>query len=50
MKFYKSLLAFLLLSKIIFSQELVGNVYDKISPVSFANVMIEYDGGSFKLY
>jgi outer membrane receptor for ferrienterochelin and colicins len=46
MKFYKSLLAFLLLSKIIFSQELVGNVYDKISPVSFANVMIEFDGES----
>ena len=46
MKFYKSLFAFLLLSKIIFSQELVGNVYDKISPVSFANVKIEYDGKS----
>ena len=46
MKFYKSLFALLLLSKIIFSQELVGNVYDKISPISFANVMIEYDGES----
>ena len=46
MKILTSFFTFLLVSNIIYCQELIGNVYDKKSSVSFAHVMIDYDGQS----
>ena len=46
MHILKYLFVGFLLTNNIYSQELIGNVYDKTSPVSFADVMIRYDGQS----
>lgn len=46
MKNIKSILIFYLICNAVYSQEIIGYVYDKTSPVSFANVVIDYDGQS----
>ena len=38
--------SFFILGNIIYSQELIGKVFDKKNPVPFANVIIDYDGKS----
>ena len=44
MKNLKSIFVFYLLCNSVYSQEIIGYVYNKTSPVSFANVVIDYDG------
>jgi len=41
-----SILIFYLLCNVVSSQEIIGYVYDKTTPVSFANVVIDFDGQS----
>ena len=43
MKFYIILFTSLLAYNSLFSQELIGYVFDKKAPISFANVLIEFD-------